>query len=104
MTLSFSSFSIKDILTGRDARGTPGTEELCAPERKMCIACSGKTGDNLSHEDADDGHIQSERLSPVVSVSDGSDSCREEAAGEETEHRQGLEMSSATFTHISFFV
>ncbi|XP_028279426.1 NK3 homeobox 3 [Parambassis ranga] len=94
MTLSFSSFSIKDILTGRDARGKPGTEELCAPERKICIDYSGRTVGNLSHEDADDAHIQSERLSPAVSVSDGSDSCREEATGQETEHGQATDEQS----------
>lgn len=41
MTLSFSPFSIKDILGGRDARGTPHAtlaEELCAPKRSLGVA------------------------------------------------------------------
>ncbi|XP_008277970.1 NK3 homeobox 3 [Stegastes partitus] len=90
MTLSFSSFSIKDILTGGDARGKPGstgTEELCAPRSNMCLG-EGGTSD-LCHQDADEKHIHPETLSPDVSASAGtfgSETYTEEATGEETEH------------------
>uniref|UniRef100_A0A8C2ZHD0 Homeobox protein Nkx-3.2 n=1 Tax=Cyclopterus lumpus TaxID=8103 RepID=A0A8C2ZHD0_CYCLU len=50
MTLSFSSFSIKDILTGRDAREMLGTRFTA--ERNICTGHATRV--NLSPEDADD--------------------------------------------------
>lgn len=81
MTLRFSSFSIKDILTGRDARRMPtvrGTEELCAPKRHI-LAEQGCT-----RVPAEENCIQSERLPAGLSLSVGNLS--EESTGEETEH------------------
>lgn len=95
MTLRFSSFSIKDILTGRDAWGQPGarsTEEPCAPKRNICSGHGGARVPNLSHQDADQNCIHSERLPAGLRVSAGiprSDTCSEEFTREETEHRGG---------------
>lgn len=95
MTLRFSSFSIKDILTGRDAWGQPGarsTEEPCAPKRNICSGHVGARVPNLSHQDADQNCIHSERLPAGLRVSSGiprSDTCSEEFTREETEHRGG---------------
>ena len=78
MTLSFSSFSIKDILTGRgDVRGKPGTgrtEEL--------DACTGQTT-----VPGDEDNISQERLPAELSVSAGnlrSDEEPELREGEQT--------------------
>ncbi|KAM6915946.1 NK3 homeobox 3 [Xenentodon cancila] len=71
MTLSFSPFSIEDILTGRDARGRPGTadaEQLRAPKRDSCFGSEIR--------------ILPERLSPYLGVSSGnirSHTCKVEA-------------------------
>ncbi|KAM9345158.1 NK3 homeobox 3 [Symphorus nematophorus] len=87
MTLSFSSFSIKDILRGRDAQGKPSarsTEEFCTPKRNICSAHEGTRVLDLSHQDA-------ERLPADLSVSAVNlrpDTCSEESTGEETEHRE----------------
>lgn len=95
MTLSFSSFSIKDILTGRDDRGKPGnrsTEELCAPKRNVCTAQDGTGVPGLSHQDSLESCIQSERLPADLRLSFGSrrsDTYSDEATGEETERREG---------------
>ncbi|GLD66476.1 homeobox protein zampogna-like protein [Lates japonicus] len=94
MTLSFSSFSIKDILTGRDDRGKPGnrsTEELCAPKRNICTAQDGTGVPGLSHQDSLESCIQSERLPADLRLSFGSrrsDTYSNEATGEETERRE----------------
>lgn len=85
MTLSFSSFSIKDILTRRDGKtGFRSLEELCTGDR----------GDDLTHQDAEEDRIHPHRLSPELRLSVGnlrSESCREE----ETDHGEG-----ETFTFI----
>ncbi|XP_023140706.2 NK3 homeobox 3 [Amphiprion ocellaris] len=85
MTLSFSSFSIKDILTGGDARekpGTTGTEELCALRSDMCAGGAGVA--DLCHQD-----VEPERLSTDVSASGANFGYEtEEATGEETEHTE----------------
>ncbi|XP_069000150.1 NK3 homeobox 3 [Embiotoca jacksoni] len=93
MTLSFSSFSIDDILTGRDAGGNPGlagTDELCAPKRDTCIGKGATKVCDLYHQDADESRI-SEILSPDLGASVGNlrgDACKVQAAEEETEHRE----------------
>ncbi|XP_074501919.1 NK3 homeobox 3 [Sebastes fasciatus] len=96
MTLSFSSFSIKDILTGRDARGKPGTEESCAPKRNICTPkrniYTGQRDSYLSHRDADETRIHPETLPTDLSLSAGNlraDAFNEESTGEETELREG---------------
>ncbi|XP_023261576.1 homeobox protein zampogna-like [Seriola lalandi dorsalis] len=95
MTLSFSPFSIKDILTGGDARGKSGsksTEALCAPKRNICTEHDGTRVPDLSLQDAEENRIQPERLPPDLRLSLGnlrSDTYSEEATGEETELRQG---------------
>ena len=82
MTLSFSPFSIQDILTGRDARGKPGgrsAEGHCAPKR------NGRAEDpDPSHQGAEEERIQSGRLPADPSLSD---TCSEESTREESEHR-----------------
>ncbi|KAM4592007.1 NK3 homeobox 3 [Odontesthes bonariensis] len=78
MTLSFSPFSIKDILTPRDASGKPGTagaEELYAPKRSPCTGCEDR--------------IFPVKLSPDLGVSNlRHDTWKKEAAGDETDHRE----------------
>lgn len=99
MTLSFSSFSIKDILTGRDTRGMAGdltTEELCAPHTRaaqnLCTSYGGARGRDLSHQDADESHIHPERCSADLSLSVVNlrpHSYSEGITGEETVRREG---------------
>ncbi|KAL6101847.1 uncharacterized protein ACO6RY_17006 [Pungitius sinensis] len=90
MTLSFSSFSIKDILTGRDAReklGTRFTEGLRAPERHIFSGRAARVPD-LSHQDANENRDQPESRPADHRLSIGhlrSDTYSEEAAGQETE-------------------
>ncbi|XP_070697521.1 NK3 homeobox 3 [Pempheris klunzingeri] len=85
MTLSFSSFSIKDILTGRDAREQPGTtEEPCTPKCTTCTGHGGGRVPGVSHQDADENRIHPERLPDLRS-----DAFSEESTGEGTEHRDG---------------
>ncbi|XP_035518903.1 NK3 homeobox 3 [Morone saxatilis] len=89
MTLSFSSFSIKDILTGSDARRKPVarcTEGLCGLKHS---SCTGHEVPDLSHQDAYENRIHSERLSADLSLSARSDTYSEESTGEETEHKEG---------------
>ncbi|KAM9364256.1 NK3 homeobox 3 [Pholidichthys leucotaenia] len=67
MTFNFSSFSIKDILTGDGVRGKPGTvmEALRAPRRSTCVGA--KVNALLR-----DGHgmlEEPEKLSPDPAVS-----------------------------------
>ncbi|XP_044227853.1 NK3 homeobox 3 [Thunnus albacares] len=96
MTLSFSSFSIKDILTtGRGDRGKPGgtwsTEELCAPTRSIYTGHGGTRIPDLSHQDVDENRIHPQTPFPELSVSVGNLKCdtySEESTGEETEHRE----------------
>lgn len=85
MTLSYSSFSIKDILTGLDASGKPSTtEELCATKRNN--TCSGY-GDNGA---MDENRVHPETLSPHPSVRNlRSDTYAEENTEEETELIEG---------------
>uniref|UniRef100_A0A3Q3K7N5 Homeobox protein Nkx-3.2 n=1 Tax=Monopterus albus TaxID=43700 RepID=A0A3Q3K7N5_MONAL len=93
MTLSFSSFSIKDILTGRDAKGKlGGTEALCAPTRNTCpeLGCAKVPG--VSHQEVEENRIHEQRHPPDLRLSIGNlrpDICGEEPSGEETEHREG---------------
>ncbi|XP_041867142.1 NK3 homeobox 3 [Melanotaenia boesemani] len=57
MTLSFSPFSIKDILGRRDARWTPDTtsaEELCAPKRNLGASPGNLPSDTCKEESAED--------------------------------------------------
>lgn len=90
MTLSFSSFSIKDILVGRDARGKPGTRST-----EELNICTGQTRvHDLSHRDVDEDNINQERLPADLSVSVGNLRSDEEAAGEETELREGEQLYS----------
>ncbi|KAK2824289.1 hypothetical protein Q5P01_021464 [Channa striata] len=87
MTLSFSSFSIKDILTRRD--GQTGTRRS-APTINICTGRSNRTGLDLSQQDAGGHRILSRTLPADFRLSVGdlrSDIHREEAAGEETGHR-----------------
>ncbi|XP_042358659.1 NK3 homeobox 3 [Plectropomus leopardus] len=90
MTLSFSSFSIKDILTGRDSRRKPdtgSTEEPCAPKRNICTGHDTRVPE-LSHPYADENRIQPERLPADLSVTVGnlrSDTEKEEATRKQTE-------------------
>ncbi|XP_034753699.1 NK3 homeobox 3 [Etheostoma cragini] len=93
MALRFSSFTIKDILTGCDARGKPctrSTEELHAPKRNICTGHGTRVSD-LSHQDVNEKRIHRERLPADLRVSVGnvrSDTCNKEATGEETELRE----------------
>ncbi|XP_022052694.1 NK3 homeobox 3 [Acanthochromis polyacanthus] len=85
MTLSFSSFSIKDILTGGDARekpGSTGTEELCALRSNMCAGDGGAGVPDLCQD------VEQERLSTDVSASGNFGYETEKATGEETERRE----------------
>ncbi|CAI5654112.1 NK3 homeobox 3 [Oreochromis niloticus] len=78
MTLSFSSFSIKNILTGLDANSKSGTaEEFCATK-----ANNTRTG----YGGRDDNHVYPETLPthPRV-ISARSEVSTEEDTGEETE-------------------
>ncbi|KAM7408734.1 hypothetical protein PAMA_002452 [Pampus argenteus] len=96
MTLSFSSFSIKDILTtGRDDRRKAGsswrTEELCAPTRTICTGHGGTRVSVMSQQDVDENRIHPQRPFPELSECVGNiqcDTCSEESAGEEAERRQ----------------
>ncbi|XP_071382712.1 NK3 homeobox 3 [Centroberyx affinis] len=97
MTLSFSSFSINDILTTRpDARGKPSSAG------KTADTCAGQGGHGgrdgqekgtrvpvLSHQDADRSRIHLETFPPELSLSAGKsrpETCSEESTGEETEY------------------
>lgn len=93
--LSFSSFSIKDILTGRVTREMR-TEELCARNTRAaqntCTTNRGLKGPGLTRKDDDEKHIDSERHFVDLSLSEGnfsSDSYGEETAGEETAATEG---------------
>lgn len=82
MTLSFSSFSIKNILTGLDANSKSGTaEEFCATK-----ANNTRTG----YGGRDDNHVYPETLPthPRV-ISARSEVSTEEDTGEETELIEG---------------
>ncbi|KAG7216384.1 hypothetical protein INR49_021789 [Caranx melampygus] len=92
MTLSFSSFSIKDILTGRDARGKPGaktTEVPCASKRNVCAARGGTGLPDLSLQDAEESRIQPDPRLPFGP--DRPHTYSEEATGEDTEPGEGAE-------------
>ncbi len=96
MTLRFSSFSIKDILTGRDAQRVPGarsTEELCAPKRNVFTEHGCASDPDQSHQGADETCIYSKRLPADLSASVVNFS--EESTGEETEHREGEQLNSS---------
>ncbi|XP_054456584.1 NK3 homeobox 3 [Anoplopoma fimbria] len=85
MTLSFSSFSIKDILTGRDAQEKPATG--FTGELRVRTGHGTKVR-HRSHQDADEDRVHTERLPADPSLSAGnlrSESNTEEAAGKETE-------------------
>ena len=92
MTLSFSSFSIKDILTGRDAQEKPdrSADELCALKRNICTG-HGTRVPGLS-KDADENRLHPGRLPADRRLSVGnlrSVTFKEEATGEEIELREG---------------
>ncbi|CAJ1067642.1 NK3 homeobox 3 [Xyrichtys novacula] len=98
MTLTFSPFSIKDILTGPDNRrrktGTWSTQELGAAKYDTCTRSDGATVPDLSSQtDAEKRRDNQVRLSGDLSPSAGniqSDGYSEESTGEETgEHREG---------------
>ncbi|KAI3363199.1 hypothetical protein L3Q82_011837 [Scortum barcoo] len=78
MTLSFSSFSIKDILTGRDARG-----RLCAPKRSTCAGHGDTRVPDPAHQDPKENRIRPERPAGNLRA----DTYSEESTGEEAEHR-----------------
>ncbi|KAA8583809.1 hypothetical protein FQN60_015017 [Etheostoma spectabile] len=90
MALRFSSFTIKDILTGCDARGKPctrSTEELCAPKRNIGTGHGTRVSDR-SHQDVNENRIHRERLPADLRLSVGnvrSATSNKEATGEETE-------------------
>lgn len=94
MTLSFSPFSIKDILTGRDARGKAGTkttEALGASKRNICTAHDGTSLPDLSLQEAEESRIPQEKLPPDLRLPlrpDRHDTCSEDT-GEDTEPREG---------------
>ncbi|XP_047459470.1 NK3 homeobox 3 [Mugil cephalus] len=95
MTLSFSSFSIKDILTGRDAHGKSGgnaADELCAQKRKIYPGYVGTRDHDVTQQDEDDNGVRRrERFSPEVSAGNlRSDTSSEEATGEETEDGEAV--------------
>ncbi|XP_019964444.2 NK3 homeobox 3 [Paralichthys olivaceus] len=91
MTLSFSSFSIKAILSGRNSRGKPGTgsaEEQCAAKRNVC---SEQNGTDLCH--AEESRILPGRLPPDLRLSFGNlraETYSEEATEEENELTEGV--------------
>lgn len=94
MTLSFSSFSIKDILTGRDAHGKSGTnaaDELCAQKRRTYAGYVGVRDHDLTREqDDDENGVQRDRATPEASGGNFRfDTSSEEATGEETEDGEG---------------
>ncbi|CAG6017197.1 unnamed protein product [Menidia menidia] len=79
MTKSFSSFSIKDILTPRDASGKPGTPgpgARCRQERSARAGCEER--------------IFPDRLSPDISVNTVQcEAWTLQTAGDPTENREG---------------
>lgn len=92
MTLSFSPFSIKDILTGRGAAAEPGeAEELRAPKRDVCTGQGGARVPDVTRRDAGDGRVQPGRP-PAGNLR--SDTCSDESTGEETEPREGEQFYS----------
>ncbi|XP_068424567.1 NK3 homeobox 3 [Clinocottus analis] len=96
MTLSFSSFSIKDILTGRDTREKLGSR--FSEERNICTGHAARVPD-LSHRDADDTRIHPETLPADLRLSVGnlrSHADIEEAAGKETELRGAADQQPHT--------
>lgn len=111
MTLSFSSFFIKDILTtGRAERGKPGgtrnTGELYAPTRNICTGHGGTGVLDLSLQDVDKNRIRPQRPFPELSVSVGNlkcDTSSEESTEEETEHRDGQQCSGDSDGLITYF-
>ncbi|XP_008320102.1 NK3 homeobox 3 [Cynoglossus semilaevis] len=62
MTLTFSSFSIKDILTGRDCPGrTVRDTQICAKESNFCGAQNGGSDPDVCRQDTGEKSIQTER-------------------------------------------
>lgn len=95
MTLSFSSFSINDILTTRhDVRGKPGAAGSTAePGRNACAGHGGSQDKDtrvhvLSHQDVDGNRVRRLELS-VSTRNPRPDTYSEESTGEETEHLEG---------------
>ncbi|KAF3708237.1 Homeobox protein zampogna Xzax [Channa argus] len=88
MTLSFSSFSIKDILTRRDGQtGIRSTDELCPSK---LTGHSNRRGHDLCQQDAEETRIPSKKLSHDFKLSGGNlrpGIPSNETAGEEDEHR-----------------
>uniref|UniRef100_UPI0037E76C0E NK3 homeobox 3 n=1 Tax=Semicossyphus pulcher TaxID=241346 RepID=UPI0037E76C0E len=90
MTLSFSPFSIKDILTGRDYQVKPGTRS--AEEQHICTGRVDTRVPDVSHRDADESSNELKGPRAGLSLSVGnlrSENSSEESAGEETERRDG---------------
>ncbi|KAM3606738.1 uncharacterized protein V6R79_022389 [Siganus canaliculatus] len=89
MTLSYSSFFIKDILTGRDARGKPGarTHELFSPKRNVCVGHGVTRAPEMSHPDAS-------KNPEKLDLNFRSDSSSGDIPGEETEGRADLQSGS----------
>lgn len=82
MTLSFSSFSIKDILTGLDANGKPGTAgEFCETKANNTRTGYGGRGGNQVYPETLPTH-------PRV-ISAQSEVSTEEDTGEESELIEG---------------
>ncbi|CAB1429198.1 unnamed protein product [Pleuronectes platessa] len=96
MTLDFSSFSIKAILSGRNSRGTLGTgraEEQCGAKRNICSAQNGTRVPDLCRQDAEDSRILPGRLPPELRLPPGNlraETDREETTGEESELTEGF--------------
>ncbi|CAN9499813.1 unnamed protein product [Ophioblennius macclurei] len=92
MTPSFSSFSIKDILSGHDALGEPAStraEDHSAPEPNDLGGDWRTIVRDESHQNTEENHIQPETVSPDLSGASvenlSSDTCREDGTGQETE-------------------
>lgn len=88
MTSSYSSFSIKDILSGRDARERAPTR--AHDHRALERNDSGGSWRTNTVRDAEEKPVHPEGVSLELSVENLScDTCREDATGEETESREG---------------
>lgn len=98
MTLSSSSFSIKDILTGRDGKtGSRSKEEFCAGD-------GGARAYDLFNQESEGDSIHPQRLYPDLRLPAGnlrSEIYREEATRGERGHREG-ETFSLVFCGCTF--
>ena len=101
MTLDFSSFSIKAILSGRNSRGKLGTgsaEEQCGAKRNICSAAqNGTRVPDLCRPDAEESRILPGRLPPDLMLPSGNlraETYSEKSTGEDSELTEGEEFYS----------